>query len=218
VNWRNRFLLWVFHRLYNEWAPLYDLVSRVAFLGEWQNWQAAAIPAVRGPRVLEIGFGTGDLLVQLDRRGFESYGLDASFRMAQIATRKAQRQEAVVNLLLGRAQALPFSSGSLGTVICTFPAEYVHDPLAWAEVARVLRPEGRFIVVDGGRIRPRGPLSALHSLLFDAALGPSSTDRPILPDRAGPFRFIAERWSNKAGEVWVLTGQNDSANEIEREL
>ena len=45
---------------YTRYAGLYDLI--VKLIPVWRNWISQAIPAIRGPRVLEISFGTGYLL------------------------------------------------------------------------------------------------------------------------------------------------------------
>ncbi|HSM22419.1 MAG TPA: methyltransferase domain-containing protein, partial [Rubrivivax sp.] len=46
----------------------------------------------------------------------------------------------------GRAQQLPFDDQCFGSVVATFPAEYIIDPASLAEFQRVLKPGGRLIV------------------------------------------------------------------------
>ena len=43
---------------------------------------------------------------------------------------------------------MPFADASFGTVISTFPAEYVKDEATWRECARVLRSGGRWVIVE----------------------------------------------------------------------
>ena len=49
---------------------------------------------------------------------------------------------------------LPFADASFDNVVSTFPTEYIADPRALAEIARVLRPGGRLIVVLGATLLP----------------------------------------------------------------
>jgi SAM-dependent methyltransferase len=49
--------------------------------------------------------------------------------------------------LQGRAQQLPFADASFGSVVATFPAEYIVDPASLAEFRRVLKPGGQLVVV-----------------------------------------------------------------------
>ncbi len=111
-------------RLYYELAPAYDAVSWLVSLGHWAKWRRLALDDVAGQRVLEVGFGTGELLIEMARRGVW-------------ATR-----------VRGVAQAMPFAESSFDTLIATFPADFIFDPATVREAARLLTSGGRFIVVD----------------------------------------------------------------------
>src|SRR5438477_6401574 len=75
---RVRFLRFVFHHFYNTFAWTYDAVSAGISLGHWRGWTRAAIPYLRGARILEIAFGTGNLQLDLRAAGFTSFGADLS--------------------------------------------------------------------------------------------------------------------------------------------
>lgn len=62
---RRAFFRFVFQRLYHEFAWAYDGVSRLVSGGEWRSWQRAVLPYIQSSPVLEIGFGTGYLLLDL---------------------------------------------------------------------------------------------------------------------------------------------------------
>jgi ubiquinone/menaquinone biosynthesis C-methylase UbiE len=64
------------------------------------------------------------------------------------------------------AQGLPFADASFDTVIATFPAEYIKDPLTLAEVKHCLSDGGRFIVLPVALQKGRGLLERAMSLLF----------------------------------------------------
>jgi ubiquinone/menaquinone biosynthesis C-methylase UbiE len=65
MTWFARLYLWATHRLYDEFAWAYDLASWLVSLGRWSGWRRRALDHVVGQRVLEVGFGTGGLLLEL---------------------------------------------------------------------------------------------------------------------------------------------------------
>src|SRR5215210_4684678 len=77
--------LWACERLYDELAWWYDGVSWLVSAGHWRCWQAAVWNEVRGHSVLEMGFGTGELIKQGMARGFSMVGIDRSAAMQAVA-------------------------------------------------------------------------------------------------------------------------------------
>lgn len=143
--WRS-FYRWAATRLYNEFAWAYDAVSWLVSLGHWAGWRKAALAHVRGERVLEVGCGTGDLLIAMAARGWKACGLDLSPAMHRITARKLRQRGLNAPRVCGYTQALPFADGSFDTLIATFPAEYIVAPETLREAARVLTADGRFVV------------------------------------------------------------------------
>src|SRR5688572_33135336 len=80
-----------FESLYGPFAWAYDWVSRTFFLGQWRLWQRASLRFIDGRRVLEVGMGTGNLQIDMLRRGYDAYGIDLSPQMLREAARKARR-------------------------------------------------------------------------------------------------------------------------------
>ena len=72
-----RLYLWATHRLYSQLAWAYDPVSWLVSLGRWNHWRRMALDHVQSGPILEIGFGTGQLLIDMTRRGPQSFDLDA---------------------------------------------------------------------------------------------------------------------------------------------
>ena len=131
--------MWATHRLYNELAPLYDLAAWLVSEGHWAEWRRIALEYVAGERVLEVGFGTGELLTELAQRGGSVCGLEPSWAMQRVTARKLRRRRLSPPRVLGAAQALPFADGCMDTIVSTFPAEYIANAQALGEIHRVLR-------------------------------------------------------------------------------
>jgi SAM-dependent methyltransferase len=97
--------------------------------------------------VLEVGCGDGRLLAQVDRRRARSLiGIDLSPRMARRA------RERGFEVAVGQAERLPLPDGAFDAVLSGFYSlRYVQLDRAVAEIARVLRPGGRFGLTLQGR-------------------------------------------------------------------
>jgi ubiquinone/menaquinone biosynthesis C-methylase UbiE len=143
---------WLTERLYNELAWAYDPISWVVSGGKWASWRKEVLTHIAGERVLELGFGTGELLLAMHRCGFTVYGLELSQAMHKITTRKLQQHGIVIiPRVRAVAQHLPYPSNSFDTVVATFPTGYVFDPDTFTEVRRVLRSPHADSNVTGGR-------------------------------------------------------------------
>jgi len=159
-----RFAFWVF---YNPLAWTYDWVSKVVSLGHWRDWQRTALPELRGEQVLELAFGTGDALLDLHAAQYKATGLDLSPRMVRIAQHKLRRHEVLVPLVRGRTQQLPFAGATFDAILATFPADFILAPETLGEIARVLRPGGRAVVVVLAQLLSDRPWTRLLEWLYE---------------------------------------------------
>jgi SAM-dependent methyltransferase len=102
---------------------------------------------VRGARVLEVGCGAAQCARWLAAEGAFVVGVDLSARQLGHARRLAARTGLSVPLVLADAQALPFADGSFDLAASAYGAvPFVADSAAvMREVARVLRPGGRWV-------------------------------------------------------------------------
>jgi ubiquinone/menaquinone biosynthesis C-methylase UbiE len=201
--WRS-FIRTFFRLLYHEMAWTYDLVAWLVSFGQWTAWGRAAIPHLRGRRVLELAHGPGHLLVAMSRAGFAPVGLDLSPQMGRLARKRLQTQGGIPipPLVRARAQALPFRAGSFDSVVSTFPTEFIFEPATLKEMARVMGQGGRAVVVAGVVFNASLPARLLKRL-YDA------TDQheppPLgLADALADAGLTLEREREQVGLVDVL--------------
>jgi SAM-dependent methyltransferase len=133
--------------LYEKEAGKYDremnFFDRLLFAGgrEWVCSQAAG-------DVLEIGIGTGRNLPHY-RADVSLIGIELSPAMLEIARARARELGREVDLRVGDAQALGFPDDSFDAVVCTLSLCTIPDDrAAVAEARRVLRPGGRFLLLE----------------------------------------------------------------------
>jgi ubiquinone/menaquinone biosynthesis C-methylase UbiE len=134
-------------RLYEKEAHKYDremrFFERLLFPGgrEWVCAQASG-------KVLEIAIGTGRNLPHY-RDDVRLTGIELSPAMLELARARARELGREVDLRVGDAQALEFPDQSFDTVVCTLSLCTIPDDrAAVAEVRRVLRPGGRFLLLE----------------------------------------------------------------------
>ncbi len=146
-------------RRYDRNARFYDFMERG---GSMDRWRERLWPRVRGPRVLEVGVGTGRNLAFYPR-GVQVTGVDLSPRMLERARRKAAQLGLEVDLREADAQALPFPDASFDTVVATCVFCSVPDPvLGLRELRRVLVPGGQLLTLDHVLSSRPGLRQAMH--------------------------------------------------------
>lgn len=97
--------------------------------------------------VLDVGCGTGEILSKVTPQGnLTLAGIDLSPNMISIAQQKLGER---ADLRIGDAENLPWPDKSFDVVICLDSFHHYPNPRkALAEVRRVLRPDGQFILGD----------------------------------------------------------------------
>lgn len=124
----------------------------------------AAARITGADRVLDLGCGIGNILIALCQRvSFTTppVGVDVSPVLIDIGTRELARAglSDQVELLVAPATHLPFPDGRFDVVLTSHVVKHLDDlalSTAFSEVARVLRPGGRFLMWEF----KKSPLSA----------------------------------------------------------
>ncbi|WIY06839.1 class I SAM-dependent methyltransferase [Amycolatopsis mongoliensis] len=112
----------------------------------------AALELSGGETALDIGFGGGLGLTLLLREAGTVHGVDISATMLERARETFRKEIATGRLVVseGSMTALPLAAGSVDAIVSTNTVYFVDDlGKAFAEVARVLAPGGRFVLGIG---------------------------------------------------------------------
>ena len=136
------------NRQYDWMSGVYDGFMFVFPL--WKRWIRSVLPFLEGPRVLEVSFGTGDLMAQYARRGrFDVTGIDYNQRMIELTRTKLAGLGLAAELRRGNVESLPFPDATFDSVVNTMAMTgYPDGRLALSELVRVLKPGGRLLIVD----------------------------------------------------------------------
>ncbi|MGI9471110.1 MAG: class I SAM-dependent methyltransferase [Rubripirellula sp.] len=145
---------------YDRISHAYDLISDA---GEHKARERGeqALSVQPGEQVLELGFGTGNSVLNLIEAAGESghvQGIDVSPGMLTVAAKKiaAKGLDDRVDLCVGDARELPYKDDTFDAVFTSFTLELfpLKDiPKVLSEVARVLKPGGRFGVVSMATVK-----------------------------------------------------------------
>jgi demethylmenaquinone methyltransferase / 2-methoxy-6-polyprenyl-1,4-benzoquinol methylase len=201
--------------MFDRIAGVYDRMNAVMTAGLDARWRARAADLAAigsGSKVLDVATGTGDLAIELASRGAEVTGSDFSPGMLEKARAKAPE----IRWDEGNALELPYSDGAFDAATVGFGARNFSDlDRGLAEMARVVRPGGRVVVLEITTPR-RPPLSWFYRAWFDRVvpqLGRVAGDSDAysyLPNSVrrfpGPEALAATMaGAGLAGIRWILT-------------
>jgi len=158
-------------RMFADIAPTYDRCNALMSLSLHKRWRSYAVSQLGlepGETALDLCCGTGDFLQPLQRAvggGGKVLGIDFCLPMLQLA--KAKSSPGITSLGLGDACRLPVRSMSVDAVTVGWGIRNVPDiDAAHREIARALRPGGKFVSLD--MARPRNPvLRRLSEFMFN---------------------------------------------------
>ena len=131
---------------YRRWASTYDRMPNPLIARE-ERYLVPRLPDLTRAHVLDVACGTGRWLAQLLARGACSgVGIDESDAMLrEFGNRGTSRGR----LVRADCLHLPFAEATFDFAICSFATCHIADIVRlFREIARVMRPDGRFIVSD----------------------------------------------------------------------
>jgi demethylmenaquinone methyltransferase / 2-methoxy-6-polyprenyl-1,4-benzoquinol methylase len=159
--------------MFDRIAGVYDLMNSAMTAGLHHQWRERAVDRAQvgpGSDALDLCTGTGDLALALRRRigpDGRVVGSDFSEPMLELARRKSGDEGLPVEFGWADALELPYGDDSFDAVTIGFGARNLADlPKGLSEMARVLRPGGRLVILEITRPQ-REPLASFYSLWFD---------------------------------------------------
>lgn len=188
------------HR-YDRGAARYDWVTWPMEKMAMDRFRDRLISQVNGPRVLEVGVGTGRNL-PLYRPGLHIDAVDFSRQMLARARRKPLPPGITLHLM--DVQNLEFPSGCFDTVVATCVFCSVPDPVrGLSEIRRVLRADGHVLFLE--HMRPGSPWLAKVFDWLDPVVsraGPHINRRTM--DNIAAAGLTVEREQNLVSDVLKL--------------
>ena len=155
--------------MFDRIARVYDRMNSVMTAGMHHRWRRRAAELARvgpGSTALDVATGTGDLAIELARRGAEVTGSDFAPGMLEIARQKAPG----LRFEEGDALKLAYPDDSFDAVTVGFGARNFADlDRGLGEMARVTRPGGRVVVLEITTPQ-KPPLSTFFHAWFDTVV------------------------------------------------
>jgi demethylmenaquinone methyltransferase/2-methoxy-6-polyprenyl-1,4-benzoquinol methylase len=180
--------------------PRYDLINKIITWGLDRGWrdEAALNCLASSPeRMLDLGCGTGDLAIIVNRfakSNIDIIGLDYSETMLDVARDKsAALTGGKINFIHGDASDLNFPDGYFDCVGISFAFRNMvyRNPLSQrilSQVHRVLAPGGRFVIVESSQ-----PESGLIRGLFHLYMrGFVANVGYLLSGNKGAYKYLGE--------------------------
>ncbi|MCL2503931.1 MAG: TIGR04190 family B12-binding domain/radical SAM domain protein [Coriobacteriia bacterium] len=217
--------------IFSRIAGSYDTFNALASLGIDRFWRRALVKAAAfdaDSRVLDIAAGTGDvsLAIAEHARPAEVVVSDFTPEMLEIARSKAKRLTGPTRLIFEQADAqdLPFQDGRFDVATVAFGVRNFPDRMRnYREVYRVLKPGGRYLVLEFSRppfvlwrlvyhAYLRGVIPLVGGLLTGdypsfVYLNDSIRRFPAQPELAAELQaagFSAVTWRNMTGGIVAL--------------
>jgi demethylmenaquinone methyltransferase/2-methoxy-6-polyprenyl-1,4-benzoquinol methylase len=204
--------------MFDRIAGIYDPLNTAMTAGLHHRWRERAADQAHvlpGARVLDVATGTGDLALELARRVWpngEVVGSDFAEAMLDRARAKADRDDprrVRPRFEWADATALPYDEDSFDAATVGFGARNFDDlPRGLAEMARVVRPGGRVVVLEI-TTPTRAPLSHFYRVWFDRVV-------PVLGRFAGEVGGLAARMRGAEADSTIADAYTYLPNSVKR--
>ncbi len=170
-----------------------------------------------GDRALDIATGAGHVALAMAERGAEVTALDLTPAMLEEAQSNAIRRGLPITTTEGAAECLPFTGNMFDLVsVRQAPHHFADVAAAVREMARVLRPGGRLLLVDSAGLEDRAldtqydlierlrdsthvrsyTPSRWTAMLSSAGLLPRSVETSLYTEHGRPMEFYS--WTARA--------------------
>ncbi len=129
---------------------LLDMQDAAPAIERLRHWALEVVAPQAGESVVDVGSGTGTMTRRLAAlTGTAVVGVEPNPRLRAVAGQRTAADRPAVRYVDGTADALPVADGSVDLVWCERVLQHLEDPAAAvAEIARVLRPGGRAVLLD----------------------------------------------------------------------
>jgi demethylmenaquinone methyltransferase/2-methoxy-6-polyprenyl-1,4-benzoquinol methylase len=180
--------------VFDSVAERYDVMNDLMSLGLHRAWKAFAISIARprpGETILDVATGSGDLAAALSRRvrpGGEVWISDINRRMLERGRDRLLDAGLALPAVQCDAERLPFPTAHFDCVTVGFGLRNMsHKDVALAEMARVLKPGGRLVVLEFSKVwKPLEPAYDWYSFKVLPWLGDK------VAGDADAYRYLAD--------------------------
>jgi demethylmenaquinone methyltransferase/2-methoxy-6-polyprenyl-1,4-benzoquinol methylase len=181
--------------MFSDIAPRYDLLNHLLSFNVDRRWRRKAIDALEWQRepsglYLDVCAGTLDVAAELARRpGFRGDVIGADFAEPMLRAGKQKARGQPVHPVAADALALPLANASCAGAIVAFGARNLADlDGGFREVARVVAPGGRYVILDFSTPPSRLVRSGYH--LYFRHLLPRIGG--LISGNRGAYRYLPE--------------------------
>jgi ubiquinone/menaquinone biosynthesis C-methylase UbiE len=167
----------------DSFLPLYDLMTKLMGADHARRGLLTQAQIRLGYRILDIGCGTGSLLIQLKRLypGTDVVGLDPDPKALARANRKAERAAVSIQFDQGFGDELPYPEASFDRVLSSLMFHHVptnEKAKTVRAIRRVLKPGGEFHMLDFEG--PDGAYGLLSRLLHSSQRLKDNSENRVL--------------------------------------
>jgi len=132
---------------YNRVSKIYDILEQPMEVMTMSKWREKLIKNIEGPKILEVGVGTGKNLLIYPNK-LEITGIDFSENMLEKANQKIKGKENIT-LIEMDAQKMSFADNTFDTIVTSCVFCSVPDPVeGLKEMRRVCRHDGKIIMLE----------------------------------------------------------------------
>jgi len=180
--------------VFDSVASKYDVMNDLMSAGLHRAWKAYTVMVANlkgGEQVLDIAGGTGDLARAFARRvGSNGHVVhtDINEAMLRVGRERLIDQGILLPTLVCDAEHLPFSDNHFDVVSVAFGLRNMtHKETALCEMARVLKPRGRLLVLEFSKVaQPLEKIYDWYSFNILPRLG------KIVAGDEDSYRYLAE--------------------------